>query len=71
MKISVSLPHDDLAFVDEETRAGRFETRSAAIHAAIRLLRDRRYVDSYAAAWDEWDGTDAEAWNSVDSDGLG
>jgi Arc/MetJ-type ribon-helix-helix transcriptional regulator len=36
--------------VGEQTRAGIFPSRSAAIHAAISLLRDRRYIDSYAAA---------------------
>ena len=71
MKVSVSLPDEDVAFVDAQTKAGRFESRSAAVQAAIRLLRDRQYLDSYAAAWDEWetDG-DENVWESVAGDGI-
>ena len=68
--MSVSLPDDDVRFVDEQARVGLFESRSAAIHAAIRLLRDRQHVDSYAAAWDEWDGDDGVAWDNVSHDGI-
>jgi putative addiction module CopG family antidote len=71
MKLSVSLPEEDVRFVDEQARTGVFESRSAAIHGAIRLLRDRQHVDSYAAAWDEWDGDDGVAWDTVTADGLG
>lgn len=70
MKVSVSLPAEDLQFVDEQTENGRFDSRSAVVHAAIRLLRDRQHVDSYAAAWDEWDETDAAVWEAVVSDGV-
>ena len=71
MKLSVSLPPEDLEFVDSQTSAGLFASRSAALHAAIRLLRDHHYADSYAAAWDEWDASDDGAlWNSATGDGL-
>lgn len=70
MKVSVSLPAEDLQFVDEQTENGRFDSRSAVVHAAIRLLRDRQHVDSYAAAWDEWDETDAAVWEAAVSDGV-
>ncbi len=71
MKVSVSLTDEDLKFVDEQTDAGLFASRSAAVQAAIRLLRDRTYVDSYAAAWDEWDDSgDSALWESTALDGL-
>jgi antitoxin MazE9 len=70
MKLSVSLPVEDVEFVDKETGEGRYDSRSAVVHAAIRLLRDRQYLDSYAAAWDEWDDSDASAWESVVADGM-
>jgi putative addiction module CopG family antidote len=70
MKISVSLPDDDTSFVDEQASHGRYGSRSAAIHAAIRLLRDREYHDSYAAAWDEWESDEENVWSSVIADGL-
>lgn len=71
MKISVSISDDDIRFVDSLASEGAYPSRSAAVQAAIRLLRDRRDVDSYAAAWDEWEGTDdAVLWESVASDGV-
>jgi putative addiction module CopG family antidote len=70
MKVSISLPVDDLNFVDAETEAGRFDSRSAVVHAAIRLLRDRRHIDSYAAAWDEWDLDNGQVWESLNGDGV-
>ena len=71
MKVSVSLPDEDVRFVDDEALAGRYDSRSAAIHAAIRLLRDQPYQDSYAIAWDEWedDGEDV-VWEKTVADGL-
>lgn len=69
MKISLSLPDEDVAFVDAQTREGAFPSRSAAVQAAIRLMRDRTYLDSYAAAWDEWDlSGDGDSWDAVSLD---
>jgi Arc/MetJ-type ribon-helix-helix transcriptional regulator len=57
-------------------RARKFEpavyaSRSATIHAAIRLLRDRGYQDSYAVAWREWSDDGEEAvWDATAADGL-
>ncbi|CAN5230699.1 hypothetical protein BH09ACT1_BH09ACT1_06310 [soil metagenome] len=71
MKLSISLHDDDVAFVDEQTHAGVFPSRSAVVHAAIALLRDRQHVDSYAAAWDEWDAAGEEsAWDVASADGV-
>ena len=71
MKVSVSLPDDDVLFVDSEARSGRYASRSATIHAAIRLLRERGYQDSYAIAWDEWaDDGDEVVWERSVGDGL-
>jgi len=71
MKVSVSLPDEGVRFVDDEAHAGRYGSRSAVIHAAIRLLRDLPYQDSYAIAWDEWeaDGEDV-VWEKTVADGL-
>jgi putative addiction module CopG family antidote len=70
MKISISLPDDDVAFLDSQASQGAFSSRSAVIHSAIRLLHDRQYVDSYAAAWDEWDADDGAMWDTTLADGL-
>ena len=71
MKLSVSLPADDVEFLDEETRAGRYESRSAALKAAVMVLRQSAFTDSYAAAWDEWEQAgDDVLWENVVADGL-
>ncbi|GAA3749519.1 hypothetical protein GCM10022239_26090 [Leifsonia bigeumensis] len=71
MKLSVSLPADDVEFLDEETRAGRYDSRSAALKAAVTVLRQAAITDSYAEAWDEWEQSGDDAlWDSVASDGL-
>ena len=71
MKLSVSLPEDDVAILDEFARTAGLSSRSAALHHAIRLLRHPELEEDYAAAWDEWQETgDAEAWESSVGDGL-
>ncbi|HEU4849684.1 MAG TPA: type II toxin-antitoxin system ParD family antitoxin [Terrimesophilobacter sp.] len=71
MKLSVSLPADDVEFLDEETRAGRYGSRSAALKAAVTVLRQAAITDSYAEAWEEWEQSGDDAlWDSVASDGL-
>jgi len=67
MKLSISLPDDDVAFLDELNA----ESRSAAVHKAIDLARSLRLVDDYTAAYDEWISSgDAALWDTVLGDGL-
>jgi hypothetical protein len=62
----VSLPDDDVAFLDEYTADHGLGSRSAALQAAVALLRTRGLAADYAAAWDEWErGPDAELWDGV------
>ncbi|WP_030448746.1 ribbon-helix-helix domain-containing protein [Actinocatenispora sera] len=69
MKMSVSLPDEDVAFIDEHAARTDAPGRSAVLHEAIRLLRDRELEDQYERAWDEW-STDADGWNATSADGL-
>jgi Arc/MetJ-type ribon-helix-helix transcriptional regulator len=71
MKLSVSLTDDDVALIDEYARAAGVSSRSAVLQHAIRLLRNTRLEDDYAAAWNEWSesGEDA-AWAPVAADGI-
>jgi Arc/MetJ-type ribon-helix-helix transcriptional regulator len=72
MKVSVSLPAEDVEFLDAYARETEAGSRSAALHRAVRLLRASRLGDEYAAAWDEWSGSDdAALWESAGADGLG
>jgi Arc/MetJ-type ribon-helix-helix transcriptional regulator len=71
MKVSVSLPERDIAFLDEYAAEQGLESRSAAFHAAIKALRDRDLQDEYAVAIDEWYASgDAEAWDATIADGI-
>ena len=71
MKVSVSLPAEDLAFLDEYARKGGLDSRSAALQRAVRLLRNAELGEQYAAAWEEFDASgDAALWDSTVGDGL-
>lgn len=72
MKISVSLSEADKAYLDAQTAAGAFESRSAAISAAIARLRQGDLGAAYDEAFSEWQKSgEADAWEPVTSDGLG
>lgn len=71
MKVSVSLPEADVAYLDAYARAQGLESRSAVIHQAVRLLRANELSDAYEDAWQDWDSDgDAKLWNSTSIDGL-
>jgi Arc/MetJ-type ribon-helix-helix transcriptional regulator len=71
MKLSVSLPDEDVTFLDEYAKAIGAPSRSAVIHRAVGLLRASKLGNDYAAAWDEWEAAgEAELWESVINDGL-
>ena len=71
MKVSVSIPENDVAFLDDYARSHGIASRSAALHRAIRLLRASELSRHYADAFAEWahDGED-KAWDAVVADGL-
>jgi Arc/MetJ-type ribon-helix-helix transcriptional regulator len=71
MKLSVSLPNEDVEFLDEYARTQGYESRSAVVHKAVRLLRASELGGDYADAWNEWsESGNAEAWVTVVGDGL-
>lgn len=71
MKISVSLPHEDVAFVDEYATKTETASRSAVIHAAIELLRAAELEAEYTEAFAEWDASeDAALWDRTSGDGI-
>jgi Arc/MetJ-type ribon-helix-helix transcriptional regulator len=70
MKVSVSIPDDDVRFLDEYAREQGLDSRSAAVHRAVRLLRTADLAGAYESAWDEWSGSsDAPAWAATEDDG--
>ena len=71
MKISVSLPQEDVAYVDEYASRTEADSRSAVIHAAIELLRAAELEAQYTEAFEEWDdGDNAAAWDRATGDGI-
>ena len=67
----MSLPDDDVAFLDEFAQRHHISSRSAALHQAVRLLRASQLEAAYQEAWDDWrDEGELEAWESTVSDGL-
>jgi Arc/MetJ-type ribon-helix-helix transcriptional regulator len=71
MKLSVSLPEEDVEFLDAYARQRGLDSRSSALHRAVRLLRASELAASYQSAWEEWEQSgDAEIWESSAADGL-
>lgn len=70
MKVSVSLPGDDIEFLDAYAREQGLDSRSAAVHKAVRLLRTMELAAPYELAWTEWASDDADAWDATAADGL-
>jgi len=71
MKVSLSLPEEDVRFLDEQMSRGLYASRSAAAAGAIRAMRSSELTDSYVAAFDEWAASgEAALWDATAADGL-
>ena len=71
MKVSVSLPDEDVRFLDELAKQRGLGSRSAALQRAIRLMRTAELDAAYEAAFDEWAADDGAAdWDRTSADGL-
>lgn len=71
MKVSVSLPDEDVDYLDGYAAARGFASRSAVVHKAVRLLRASELGPAYEDAWAEWSSGGEEAlWEATSTDGL-
>ena len=71
MKVSVSLPDEDIAFLDAYAESEGFATRSAVLHRAVRLLQASQLGAAYEEAWNEWEASDdASLWEATVADGI-
>jgi Arc/MetJ-type ribon-helix-helix transcriptional regulator len=71
MKVSVSLPNEDIEFLDSYVTSQGIMSRSAAVHMAVRLLKASELGPDYEEAWSEWlQGDDGKTWEVTASDGL-
>lgn len=71
MKLSISIPEEQVAALDRYAQRTGLPSRSAAIQQAIRVLGDRELEESYVEAWEEWNASgDAASWEITGADGL-
>ena len=70
MKVSVSLPDEDVEFLDAYADSQGFASRSAVVHKAVRLLRASELGPAYEDALGEWSRGEADVWESTAGDGL-
>ena len=71
MKLSISLPDEDVALLDDYVRTSGLASRSAGVQHAVRLLRHPELEQDYAAAWEEWDSSGEQGlWEATAADGL-
>lgn len=70
MKLSVSIPDEEVEFIDRYADEHGVASRSAVVHRALVLLRASVLGNDYAAAWDEWSAADADVWDTTVADGL-
>jgi Arc/MetJ-type ribon-helix-helix transcriptional regulator len=76
MKVSVSLPEEEVAYLDSYAREHGMDSRSAVVHRAVDLLRASELGAAYEDAFQEWAGSEdathweAADWEAADADGL-
>ena len=71
MKVSVSLPDEDIEYLDTYVSTQGLASRSAGLQKAVSLLRASELGGDYEAAWAEWaDSGDAVLWEFTVADGL-
>ena len=72
MKLSVSLPDEDVEYLDAYAETQGLDSRSAALQKAVRLLRASELGAAYEDAWGGWaTAEDAGLWDAAIADGLG
>jgi len=70
MKVSVSLPEEDVEFLAAYVDSQGLASRSAVVHKAVRLLRAAELGAAYEDAFGEWSRDEADLWESTVADGL-
>lgn len=71
MKLSVSLPNEDVEYLDAYAGAHGQKSRSAVLHTAVRALRASELGGDYEEAWDVWEASgEAAMWDATAADDL-
>ena len=67
----MSLPDEDVAFLDAYAQAQGIRSRSAVVHKAVWLLRASELGAAYEDAWQEWAEDESnDSWETPTADGL-
>lgn len=67
----MSLPDDDVEFLDHYAAVQGLASRSAVLHRAVRLLRGAELAPAYEDAFVTWDeSADAVDWDATAGDQL-
>lgn len=71
MKISISLPSEQVAFIERYRKAHQLDNRSEAFQHVLSELQEKELEEAYRAAGEEWKNSeDAALWDNVSGDGL-
>ena len=69
MKLSVSLPNEDVEFIDAYAKAQGIRSRSSALRRAVAMLRAAELAGAYSEAFEEWEASgEAQVWDAVAAD---
>ena len=64
------MSNEDVEFLDHYAAEHGVESRSAVVQRAVSLLRASELAGDYAAAWDEWNTSEADLWEPTVADGV-
>jgi Arc/MetJ-type ribon-helix-helix transcriptional regulator len=71
MKVSISLPEEDVAYIDEYAVRVGAPSRSAVLQHAVGLLRTSELESAYDEAFQEWhESGEHDVWATTLADGL-
>jgi Arc/MetJ-type ribon-helix-helix transcriptional regulator len=71
MKLSVSLPEEDVEFLDTYAREHGADSRSTVLRKAVEMLRNAQLAGAYEDAWASWaSSSDSDVWDAATADGL-
>lgn len=67
----MSLPSEDIEYLDAYAREQGIESRSAVVQKAVRMLRAAELAADYETAFGEWsESSEARLWDATAADGL-
>lgn len=71
MELTISLPFEDVEFIDKYAAVNSVPGRSGVLQRALRMLKEAELEKQYEAAMDEWFHTgENDLWDGVAADGF-